>query len=291
MSQPADSATAGRDSLSSDFAALSRETPAVGAHPDEEMWVRLSCGEVTSAERQHLLDHALACDECAAIAKALAHVRRDAPTFDAGAPVMRPAAAKRAYVWLALAAGVVIAVAGAIALRPGVSSERNDQADRVVSTAPSPQPASQVPAPRSWARGGDAPDVRLPAALALTVRGVDAKRDALLQEFGAAIAPYRQGRHQEAVDALTPLSARYRDVPEIAFYLGISHLLAGDPVSAIPPLREARKSEVVSADARWFEAVALERSGNTQQATAALKELCGSPGPYQTRACAAGAEK
>jgi hypothetical protein len=133
--------------------------------------------------------------------------------------------------------------------------------------------------------------VRLPAALALTVRGVDAKRDALLQEFGAAIAPYRQGRYQQAVDALTPLSTRYRDVPEIAFYLGVSQLLAGDPVSAIPPLREAGKSEVVSADARWFEAVALERSGNSQQATAVLKELCGAPGPYQTRACAAGGEK
>jgi Flp pilus assembly protein TadD len=126
----------------------------------------------------------------------------------------------------------------------------------------------------------------LPAYLALSVRGADKERDELLEAFGGGIAPYREGRFREAADRLAPLAARRPDVPEVAFYLGAARLFAGDPAAAIAPLREARASEVVAHDARWFEAVASEHAGRREDADAALRDLCKLSGPYQARACA-----
>ncbi len=274
------------DSLSQDFEALRRDSMPTGAHPDEDTWVRFASGELTADERTRLVDHALTCDECAAISRAVAHVQEGATAIDAAAPGTRVAPLRRQYVWLGLAAALLIMIGTAIVLRVGRPTDPG--ADRIVSTTPpahTPQPVRSEP--RVWARLDKAPEVRLPAHLALAVRGVDKERNDLLEAFGHAIAPYREGRFSEAADRLAPLSAGRPDVPEFAFYLGVARLFAGDPSSAIAPLRQARASAVLSHDARWYEAVALERVGRREDADALLKELCAPSNPDQTRACTA----
>jgi predicted Zn-dependent protease len=189
-------------------------------------------------------------------------------------------------VWLALAAALVIVVSGAILLRRSPQAEPGT--DRIVSTNPSAQTAQPArPEPRVWARLGDPPEVRLPASLALAVRGTDKDRDEALEAFGAGITPYREGRFREAADRLAPLAARRPDIPEFAYYLGVARLFAGDPSAAIEPLRQARVSATVGDDARWHEATALERAGRREEADALLKSLCASANSYQSRACAA----
>lgn len=279
------------DGLREDFASLARATAPATAHPDEDTWVRFGSGDLAAGERDRLADHVLTCDECRALYRAVEHVWNGASAIDGAAPRVAVAQSRRPPVWLAVAAGLLLAVAGLIFVRSSRPTEPAST-DRVESTAPAALTAPVAPAgPRAWALGTTAPEVRLPAYLALSVRGADKERDELLEALGEGIAPYREGRFGEAADRLAPLAARRPDVPEIAFYLGVSRLLAGDPSSAIASLRHARASEVLSHDARWYEAVALERSGRRQDADAALRELCKLPSPYQAGACAPVREK
>jgi hypothetical protein len=259
-------------------------TPAakVADHPDEDMWARFACDELSDDQRDHLVDHVLSCAECAEVYRAVTHVRHGAAAIDAVAP--RPAQDNRhrTYAMLALAATALIAVAAAVALRSGVR-------ERAEIDEPNPPAAPAAPRaePRAWARNVEVLEVRLPAALALTVRGTDPDQDAFLEEFGDAIAPYREGRYVEAVNRLAALAARRPEQPEVAFYLGLSHLLAGDPAAAVLPLIAARRSEVVAHEARWYQAVALERAARIAEANTVLNELCDMAGAFKDRACAA----
>lgn len=285
MTRPRDPVDAWRESVASDFAGAGDETMPIDAHPDEDAWVRFACDDVADDERGRLVDHAFACGSCAATLRAVMHVRQGAAAIDKGAP---PASQKKShplYMWLGVAAALVIAVAGAIVLRPGEPTPPDS--DPIASTTPTTPPA---PAPRaeppSWARLETAPEVRLPASLALAVRGADRNREAL-EAFGQAIAHYRAGRFGEAANLLAPLAARRPDIPEFAFYLGIARLFAGDSPAAIAPLRQARASPMFSEEAQWHEAVALERAGSRAEARKLLAALCASRHPYRARACTA----
>jgi hypothetical protein len=290
------------DQLRADFESLARGTSRA-SHPAEHEWVSFATGTLTASERERFSDHLVSCAECTAVYRAVTHVRQEASAFDAGAP--RPNSSTRSH-WSrallpqALAASLLVVSIGLLVWNLRLQQRTVDleaQINRIARTtsprvtetpAPVASPAAPVaPAePRAWALGQTAPDVRLPAYLALSVRGADKERDELLHAFGEGLAPYREGRFREAADRLAPLAARQPNVPEVAFYLGVARLFAGEPSAAIAPLREARSSDVVSHDARWYEAVALERSGRREDADAALRELCKIPSPYQATACA-----
>lgn len=74
-----------------------------------------------------------------------------------------------------------------------------------------------------------------------------------------------------------------------AFSDGIGRLFGGDAGGAIEPLSAAVRMSTGSAeqDARWYLAVALERSGRPTDATVMLDELCRRDGPRRDQACAA----
>jgi hypothetical protein len=190
-------------------------------------------------------------------------------------------------VWKYMAAVLAVAVAIALGASDVLRSSPDPEQARPVRPAPvrpDPRP-SGPPAPRAWAMDVPVPAVRLPATMSLPVEGAEAERDAVLKAFDKAIGPYREGRYAEAAKALTDLAARRPDAPEIAFFLGVSRLLAGDTAAALEPLRAARDSTIVADDARWLEAVVLERTGRPAEADAALRPLCDVPGPYEQRAC------
>ena len=73
--------------------------------------------------------------------------------------------------------------------------------------------------------------------------------------------------------------------PEVAFYAGLSHLLAGSPSAAAGLLDAATRSDLVGDDARWFGAVARERLGEHERALGALGDLCARGGPRAADAC------
>ena len=68
--------------------------------------------------------------------------------------------------------------------------------------------------------------------------------------------------------------------PGAALYNGVSRLIGGDAVGAIDPLSAAVRLTTGDAErtARWYLAVALERSGRLDDAAAALDFLCEVPG-------------
>jgi hypothetical protein len=90
------------------YAASTADTP----HPDEAAWERLMTGEAAERERDELLAHALSCRECALVQKALLGLRREAASFDPEVPAPRRSGGTPALPWLALAAGLVVGVAG-----------------------------------------------------------------------------------------------------------------------------------------------------------------------------------
>jgi TolA-binding protein len=134
------------------------------------------------------------------------------------------------------------------------------------------------------------PEVVLPAATALVLRGRDADEgQQYLGEFGVAIDLYRANDYAKAISRLTAVRNRYPDAAEPPFYLGASRLLARDPQGAIESFERAATLSVDERrdEALWYLAVAQERAGLLDGARRTLQDLCSRIGPRQQNACAA----
>lgn len=274
--------------------------PLQGEHPDEETWVRFASDAMTADERSALSDHLVSCIDCIQVFRAVAALKAHAApamTSSTGQIEVHPVAAtpvwRHRISWLATAATLALAVTVALLqLRPAKTPPPvSAVAPGTAAQAPSPAPPAMSPlrappGPRAWATDPQAPAVELPARYALVTRGEGSKQ-AFLKAFGGAIAPYREGRYDEAATRLEPVARAFPDVPEASFYLGVSRLLMGDARGALEPLARARRAETLGEAARWFEAVAAERAGESGAADARLRELCDARGDFQARACAA----
>ena len=266
-------------------------------HPSEDDWVCFAEGALDETSRLRLADHVPACGRCADVFRAVVHVRAGAPALGA---LVSPAAAgrsgnvSRAWYGLALAATLMLAVAGAVwnAGRAGTPAEPGPVASSAPPAVPAAPAAPVVAAgPRAWAALSTAPAISLPASLAMVMRGTSSPAEAFMTAFGGAIVPYREGRYGEAAAALDGVTRRHADVAEGWFYLGASRLWAGDAVGALAPLDRARASTVLAADARWLGVVALERAGRALEADAALAAMCRDDPANRERACAVAAVK
>jgi Tetratricopeptide repeat len=275
---------------------LARAEAAGSVHPSEDDWVRFADDAMTDGEHARLVDHLAVCIACADVYRVVVQVRDGAPSV--AAPARSPGRGGGAWAWygLAAAAVLVIGVSGTFWMTRGRGAPIASQTAANTATAPSPvvpspspdaAPPVPPPGPRGWAALPVAPAVTLPASLALVVRGAAPESQAFLTAFGTAIAPYRQGRYDEAASALGAVTRSFPDVPEGWYYLGVSRLLAGDAAAAIDPLRRATPSSVVGDDAAWLHAVALERAGRPDDVASALRALCAGTGPARQRACEA----
>ncbi|NOZ94201.1 MAG: hypothetical protein GXP47_05600 [Acidobacteria bacterium] len=84
--------------------------PAGTDHLSDEQWERLACDEGDRVEREPVLEHVLSCPQCSQVYRGVLAVRRQAHTFDPGAPA--PAReTKRPRMWRGLLAGLVAAAA------------------------------------------------------------------------------------------------------------------------------------------------------------------------------------
>lgn len=261
-----------------------------GRHPTEDAWVALATGTLDDAARDQVADHLVTCAECAAVYRAVADLQRKAAAVDPSVPRLETTT----WRWwtsrsvLAAAALVVVAMGtGAVLLR----IPRDDtHATPTAATAPPQAPTSELtpvrPVTPSWADTVTAIDVRMPPALALTLRG-DGPPPELVAAIGLGLDRYRAADYGGAATVLVPLASAHPDIPEVAFYAGLSCLLDGRADESLPWLTAAEPSALVGADARWFAAVAYQRMGEPGRARAILGDLCAGTGARGHDACRA----
>lgn len=259
------------------------------AHPTDDDWVAFADGTMDAPARARLADHLLACAACADVHRVVVQVREGAPAVAPDAMPRTEPGAWRAWYGLAAAAALAVVVSGTLWMTRGRAPAPPEVAVAGDPTPAAPPPASPASsALPAWAGSlGEPPIVRLPAALALTMRGAGDDRQAFMRDFGRAIAPYREGRFADAVPELTRVADAHPAIAETWFYLGVSQLFAGDADAAAAALARARPSTEVGEEAQWLEAVALRRAGRADDATARLRAICAVTGPFQSRACEA----
>lgn len=265
-----------------------------GDHPGDDAWEAWATGELDEAARVRLADHVASCSACRDIYTVVSGLMETASDIDSGAPAPSRAADAaapwRGYgpVMLAAAAAMVVAVVATLLSmwpRTGASPGSEPAAAR---SAPASVAPGAVPAAPEFRLAMVAPEVQLPADLVVVTRGPEgAAAQRFLEEFGRAIAPYRERRYDEAVDRLSRLGAAHGGVAEVWFYLGVSQLFAGRPVEALASFDRPGLADAIGDDLGWQRAVALERLGRVGEMGVVLRTLCGRDGPYRERACAA----
>jgi hypothetical protein len=260
-------------------------------HPDEAAWEAFASGAMTREARLRLADHVVSCERCREVYEAVRVLMEEAPgvnhDFRTVARVLiSPAWWRQHAPSLALAATLGVAVAAAALY---VSNRPGEPAGVTTGDAPpvaAPPPEAAAPAPPVFRLALVKPDVELPADLIVTSRGASgAGARRFLERFGEAIAPYREGRFEEAAARLEGLTAAHGDVPEVWFYLGVSRLFAGRAADALEALDQPGVAAAAGDDLMWQRAVALERLGRTQESEAVLRALCARAGRYRDQAC------
>lgn len=108
--------------------------------------------------------------------------------------------------------------------------------------------------------------------------------------YGAGMAAYESGRYDEARAQLTRAEAEGDKSSDLAFYLGVCDLRAGDAVAAVARLRRAVRSDTKLGEYRWYLAQALLLSGQAEAAARELKRAAALPGPFRSRARDVGRE-
>lgn len=184
---------------------------------------------------------------------------------------------KPSWTWQHLVAAPVAALAVIsvwLGLFPG------DIATATVDPKPLQASAGRLPAPNLVLQK---PSVVLPLS-ALTFRGTSSEYPA---RFARALSAFSNNDYVSAAEQFDVLARERPAEFEPQFYLGVSHLLMEAPGRAIVPLRRAQAlgTSTMRADATWYLAHALYRSGDREGAANELTRLCGRGGPRSNEAC------
>lgn len=146
---------------------------------------------------------------------------------------------------------------------------------------PSGRPAARIPV-----LALNAPAILLPPE-SLTLRSEH--RSAYGAAIEDALTPLAAGNYQDATARLLRVTRDHPRRPHAEFYLGVARLMQGAAAEAVASLELARElaapGSPVHAEATWYLAVALERSGRGGAAVGPLSDICGGSGPRKAQAC------
>lgn len=248
------------------------------------------------AMRDVLAAHVRRCAACAQFAADLEAVAADVPTDVVESRVFervrREAAPAPRWQWtLPVAAAVLLACATGVVWWVRMPSGGAGGRGAMLGGAdqpPPPQsqstPSQPVEVAASWTI--EAPPVRVPMSSLGPARSGETSASATLAE---ALAPYQEGRYDEAIPLLERAARLHPDSVDAAFYLGVARLLADHPADAIAPLERAAALALPGrrAEIAWYRATAEQRSGRTDAARARLDALCATASDFRARACAA----
>lgn len=261
-------------------------------------------GALPDDEQRVVMAHLSTCTSCSRLEHDLAELASEQGVTDLDTQriwsrvqreVEQPASERRAFrlaAWWPLLVPVAAALVVTVALWPAGGGGPQEWATATTGTdAPRPAQPPLSSAPMATGAGAivvEKPDVKLSMG-ALTWRGDSETRQQFLTDLAPALNAYRADRYEEAISRLVPLEARYPKAPEVAFFLGVSRLLAGREAAAVDSLRRAvdLRDDVFTDDAAWYLAVALQRAGRSADAQKRFSAICGVPGPHMKAACAA----
>jgi hypothetical protein len=205
--------------------------------------------------------------------------RIDGRVTAAASPVVRR--------WLpyAAAAAVILTVgAGYVAWKQGDTQSRVSRLS--VPVPPAPPPAAPSAYRPEFVLALQKPVIELPPE-SLTLRS--ASPDQYAAALERALEPFVRDDYPAAARQLEAVARDYPGRAHPAYYLGISRLFSGAPDEAARHLEHAQRlagrGTSLYAEAAWYRAVALERSGRPALAADALLELCGSGGDRDVQAC------
>jgi hypothetical protein len=280
---------------------LARNRSLAGPCPPTDLLMAAVSG-VPLEDAGAVLEHAARCPICAQLSRDLAahelpgvsdaEDRRIRARWEPRrAP--RPTASVWNWLWRPLPAAVVFATLAALVAIAVRKSPSVIQPVSPVETARGPSVSpTPAPAPSAFALVLQKAAIKIPAAAVLIYRSDRKDSQAFLKDLAAALEPYRRDDYAEAARLLAPLTGKYPDAAEPAFYLGVSQLFLNQNESAIASLQMAgrRAGETLRDDASWYLALALERAGKPDDARREAEALCIRAGEYKDKACAAAHE-
>lgn len=231
-------------------------------------------GRLGDAERDAFEHHYFECARCFAEVRAIQEVQE---------LLRRPAAAAPArqafpWVWLAAAAGIVVALSAAllwVIAGPGDSDAPREAT--IGRPAPSdPQPTTPAPAVIAELARVEPPPYE-PRRL---------RSAAPSREFTAGMARYQAGDHAGAIPLLESAVAADAAFEPARFYLGASQLLAGRAAAAVATLRPLTigGDSPFAEEARFLTAKAHLQEGDTARAVSALDATIALEGERQAEA-------
>jgi len=239
---------------------------------EKELVERYLTGSLGAEERDSFEEHYFACDRCFAALqtqRALqAELSASAPQICA-TPLPHPARLR----WEFAIAAAAVLILTFFTLR--WATKRN------------PSPAAQpLEIAKSTAAGPSLSDLAHfdpPAYAPAILRGSQSQS---MREFRTAMRPYQQGEYARAVTALeADVKSNPRDSGAL-FFLGVSHLLAGQTANGIAVLQQciALGDTPYLEEAHFYLAEGFLRKGDASAARSELSEVVRLKGDYEDKA-------
>jgi TolA-binding protein len=209
-------------------------------------------GTLAEPDQSAFEEHFFSCQACLAHVQMLQEVRDRLAAVPARPKAPDPRWAAAPWLGLALAAGLVAAIAfwwndGSVPRQAQAPTAAPVEAPGPVTppvTAPAPAPAPPAPTPAPTRRDvlGQLAMMVPPRYVPISVRGA-----APAGSFDAAMAHYVAGRYGEAAAGLRALAAAGPSDPGVQFFLGVSDLASGRIAEG-----RAALTRVVDADAQPY---------------------------------------
>ncbi|MEP7362825.1 MAG: tetratricopeptide repeat protein [Acidobacteriota bacterium] len=229
----------------------------------DEIVERYAAGTLPEDIAEAFEEHYFRCTACLARLEAVQET----------ATVMRmPMPMRRfAYVGLAIAASLVVTLAGALVWKLAPVAER-----------PAPVAVARVEAPMEnpWAELGKFPP---PPYRETRLRGAGSASADLFQN---GISAYQRGNYAQAAPLLQKAAEANPGDARTVFFAGVSLLLAGDPSAGLEALRrvDALGMTPYQEEARFYQAKALLQQGDAKAARVVLTAIAEMHGDWEAQA-------